>query len=603
MKKLNYFFLILLGLSVVHSEAEELNTILITGSRTGLDVSNKAASYVITQEDIELSSAQDLPGLLSKVPGVNLEQNGGRGSASSIRIRGAQSDHTLVLIDGVRSASATSGDTAIQFIPLAQIERIEIIKGPQSGLYGAEAIGGVIQIFTKSGQSSQGGYAQLGVGSFGSESASAGFNGASNNVFYGVNLSYFDSEGIDRTLNNSDPDTDLDAFDQRDLSVNFGYQALQGPEFDFRYLLSQGNTEFDSGDRGDSTDFDHQAANLSLGIPLSLFANLNIDFGYFEDDKETFGANPAVFNTMRDTATVYVDYDLSSNQSIVFGYDYYNDSVDSTQAFVEDERDNQAGFAEYAIKNSAFNLQLAYRYDDNEAYGKQDSSSASLSLPLKDQHIVTLSYGTAFKSPTFNDLYFPFTDFGGGFTYVGNPNLEPEESSSLELSYVTRINSLDFTATVYKTEIENLIELTDSFDTVENVSEAEIVGTEFSLSADFSGWYADFSVAYIDAKNKDTNERLFRRPRTSATLDIQKSIDNVDFQLSWLVEGDRQQNATTKTAGYGVVDIASIYSLDSHSKIKVKITNLFDKDYILVDTSRTYQTEGRAFEVSYKYSF
>ncbi|MGH1487075.1 MAG: TonB-dependent receptor domain-containing protein [Cellvibrionaceae bacterium] len=608
MKKLFLLSSLIGGVLVLPSAytEEELNTIVITGSRTGLDVVNNVSSYIVTQAEIEASTADDVPQLLAQIPGVSIEDRGGRGATASVRIRGTESDHVLVLIDGVRSASATSGTTSLQFLPLDQIDRIEVVKGPQSGIYGAEAIGGVIQIFTKSGKNTQGGHANISYGSNDTGVLGLGYSGANDYVHYGINVGYEGTDGIDRTVENIGLDRDDDEYDQRNISLNIGHQALKGPSVNFQYLLTEGSTEFDGlgGTFDQSTDFKSEAFTTTFDLPVTSSIKLNLDLGYFSDDQQTFSDNPSIFNTERDSLTTYIDYQIKTGQSLVLGYDYYNDRVESTQTFVETQRNNNAVFAEYAINRSDFSVQLAYRQDDNEAFGTQKSGNAAITVPINAYHQIGLSYGTGFKAPTFNDLYFPFTDFGFGFTYEGNPDLEPEKSRSRELSYTAKFNHFRFLATIYKTEIENLIESTDSFDTVENISETELRGGELAIDTTISGVKAGLALSYVDAENKTTKERLTRRPRSTARLSLDKSFDKLNIGLVLFAEGNRKQSSTLETAGYGIVDFKVLYDLTRQSSIKFQVKNVFDKEYTLVQSSsQQFNTPGSTAELTYKYKF
>ena len=583
---------------------DSLNTVVITGGRTGVGIVNRPSTYVFSQTDIAESPANDLIELLADVPGFSIDHNGGRGATSNLRIRGSESDHVLVLIDGVRSASATSGTTSLQNIPLSQIDRIEVIKGPASGIHGADALGGVVQVFTKKGKNSTGGYIDLGAGSHDSSSVAAGFNGG-DTIYYGANVNFSETDGISRQVTTTAPNSDNDAYREKGASFNFGRDVISGLDFDITHSVNQGNTEFDSGTTDDSTNFKLESTSLTSQYDVSSDLKLNLKAGNFKDDQQTFGANPSRFITRRNTVAFFANYDLSSQQSVVLGYDYYDDKVASTQLFTQTERATKARFLEYALNTDYFNAQLTYRNDEVDSVGSKDTGNLYLGLPIGKNHEISFSYGEAFKVPTFNDLFFPFTDFGFGFTFQGNPNLLPETSVTRQIGYAGQLGSVSIDFAAYRTKIKNLIQGTSTFDTVENIGEAKLRGAEFSISQKLKTIDYGVAISYVDAVNNLSQERLTRRPRSTFSGFINKHFnDDLSVSAKLRGESDRNQSSTLTTAGFGLLDLGLDYNVGKSSRLSVDVRNVFDKEYILVgSTTSTFNTEGRTFDFSYKYLF
>ena len=609
MNKIFTFPLITLALSTQvvaqapteNTSQDSLNTVVVTGGRTELLTTSPSSSYVFTQEDIDKTSATDVATLLSRVPGVSMDHSGGRGASSNIRIRGSESDHVLILIDGVRTASATNGTTALQNIPLSQIERIEVIKGPKSGIYGADALGGVVQIFTKKGKDYDNAYVEVGAGSHSSGSLAAGFNAGQKNIYYGVNVNKYKTDGISRQLNTTGDNADIDGYDEKSISFNIGRDALTGLNTDFSYLRTEGDVDVDlfGGTLTDHTESVSDTVSFSSDYKLSSQLEINLDLGYFKDNRETFASSPSIFETERDSVTTFFKYDLDSNQSLILGYDYYDDKVTSTTSYSSDERANEGYFTEYALNNEAVNIQLAYRQDRNERYGENDSGSIYVAKPLSGNQLVSFSYGRAFKAPTFNDSDFPFQ-----FGFIGNPDIQPEQSRSIELGYSKQWQAMTFDVSIYKTEIINLIQLTPTFSTVENVGEAELLGGEISLTGHTKTIDFGTSFSYVDAKNKLTNARLTRRPRAIFTSFLTKKMnDKLSLSGTLTAEDTRSQSSTTETGGFGVVDLGLDYNITRSSQLSVNANNVFDKEYLLIAGSTTFSTEGRTFDLSYKYTF
>lgn len=612
MKKIFIFPLLTLALSspvdAGGNEQQEkvLNTVIVTGGRTELGVTNRPATYLFSQIDIEQSPARDLTELLAEVPGLSVDNSGGRGANANVRIRGSESDHVLILIDGVRSASASSGTTSLQNIPLSQIDRIEVVKGPKSGIYGADALGGVIQIFTKKGKNSTGGYVDLGYGSHSTSSFATGFNDGNDTFYYGVNLNHVEAEGVDRQVGTTGVNQDKDGYIEKGASFNIGRDVLSGFDFDLVYTVNQGNTEFDSntGSINDNTDFKHETVSFSSKYNLSSIIDLNVKLGYFKDDQQTSGSNTSRFTTRRDTSTIFLNYDLSDQQNLVIGHDYYDDKVASTSNFDQGERANKAAFAEYALSTDAINLQVVYRNDDNESTGKKDSGSIYGGLPIGKNHEVSLSYGEAFKLPTFNDLFFPFTDFGGGFTYQGNPNLLPESSKTTQFGYAGQYGSVAIDFSLYRTKIKNLIQGTASFDTVENIGQARLFGGELAITQKNKESNYGVAFSHVDAINSTNGNRLTRRSGPTVRIFADKTFGKLTLSSVLFAEGGRKQTTTINSGGYTLVDLGAKYQLSKKNIIDLKLKNVFDKGYALVESATSrFTTEGRTFNLSYQYLF
>ncbi len=581
---------------------DELNTVVVTGGRTGLVTTSSPSSYVFTQQDIDAASVPDVVTLLSRVPGVSMDHSGGRGSNVSLRIRGSESDHVLVLIDGVRTAGATNGTTALQNIPLSQIERIEVIKGPKSGIYGADALGGVVQIFTKKGKNYDNAYVEVGAGSHSSGSLAAGFNAGKDNIYYGVNVNKYETDGISRQFNTTGDNADVDGYDEKSISFNIGRDALTGLNTDFSYLRTEADVDVDlfNGTLTDHTESETDTVSFSSDYKLNSQLELNIDLGYFKDNRETFAASPSIFETERNSVTAFLKYDFSEGQSLIFGSDYYDDQVTSTSNFSVGERANEGYFTEYALKNQLVSVQLSYRQDRNERYGENDSGSIYVAKPLPENQQLFFSYGRAFKAPTFNDSVLVAPEFA----YFGNLDIEPEKSRSVEIGYSKQWANTAFDLSVYKTEMINLIQLTPTFSTVENVGEAELFGGELAVTRKTKTIDYGASLSYVDAKNKITNERLTRRPRAIFNSFVTARVsDDLSLSGAWRAEDTRNQTATTTTAGFGLIDLGLDYNISQSSQLSIDINNLFDKEYFLISNFSTFSTEGRTFDLSYKYTF
>jgi len=605
MKKSLFLPLFSLGLAVstaalAEIQDEELNTIYITEGRTVITNEETPSTFVFTQTDIEQSAADSLQALLGKVPGISFSSNGGiRGAVSSINIRGTESDQVLVLIDGVRTSSATAGTTALQFIPLVQIERIEVIKGSVSSIYGADAIGGVIKIFTKKGKNQYGGYAEFGLGSHKTRSVALGFNDQVKDFYFGANISMLATDGIDRKVNSQGVNLDDDGFDENNLSLNTGYEGNSPFTFDISYLVNEGNTEFDSftGAIDDSTDFKSEVVKLSTTTKLSPVVNLIAETSQFKDEQETFGSNTSLYNTKRQQNIGYLQINPIDSHSFVVGAEKYKDKVFSSDDFARTSVSNSANFFEYSNKLKYVNMNLSFRKDSHETYGDNNTERLLISVPIAKNQFLSYSFSTGFKAPTFNDLYFPLN-----FGFQGNPNLKAEESISRELSYSIKEGFYGLGLTFYQTDIKNLITLLDDFSTVENINRAKIEGGELSLSYIDSSYYLSMVISHVDAVNTETGNQLIRRPKNTLLVSADKYFNNYLIGVEVIAEDGRSQSndGVRRTSGFGVVNLKSVYDIDQSNQLRMTINNFFDKEY---ERLENFSTEGFNFQLAYQYRF
>lgn len=590
------------------AQASSPEHILVTASRSQQNLKTSLASaQVLTELDIERAQPTNLPELLDQIPGVDMDHSGGLGSLSSLRLRGTENDHVLILIDGIRAASATSGTAAIPHLPVTQIERVELVRGPRSSLYGSDAIGGVIQIFTKKGDEGLHPFIDLSYGSHDTRITQAGVRGKQGNTLFSLNGAYTESEGYDRTYNNSGADLDDDGYRESAVSANLQHQFDNGVALALNYLRSEGETELDGSN--DETDFINESRDLQLSLPLSDTLKLSLQLGQYRDKTKSFGFSPALFSTQRDLAAVQLDYQLDDNQLVTLGYDYHEDDVSSSSNFIESKRDNHSWFAQYLGTFGRWSLQTALRSDDNEAFGTHETGNIAIGYEFSENLLVSLSYGTGFKSPTFNDLYFPFTDFGCFFgfcfTYEGNPHLTPEESESLELLVRGNHAGIAWYGSVYQTKIDDLITLSADFSTVDNVDEAEILGAEAGASFQLLGWRTALGLAYTDPRNESDDSLLVRRSRASANLDLSRDFGPLSLSFLWQAQSYRLDQdrdfdgKKDRLSGFATLDVRARYRINEQLSVALKVNNLFDKEYRLV---QPFETDGLNATLSVRYA-
>ncbi|MDH5358154.1 MAG: TonB-dependent receptor [Gammaproteobacteria bacterium] len=549
-------------------QAEEtLETMTVTANRMP-SVNVLAPTTVITRADIERLQINDLTTLLSRQPGIDFAVNGGLGKTSSIFMRGTNSDHVLILVDGVKWHSATSGSPSIQDFPVEQIERIEIVRGPRSGLYGAEALGGVIQIFTRKGKQGLTPYAKVGYGTHNSKQAAAGVSGGDQQTTYNLSFNHQSTEGINSRENDN---PDKDGYRNNSISAKVHHQVNDKLEIGANFLRTEGFNEYDSGAanimQGESvqqiigTNASWQVSDLwRMSLLVSESRDKSSDFKNSNGNGE--------FNTRHRFANVTNRLTLSQNHTLNIGLDYNVDHVDSTTDYVENSRDNKAVFVSWQANVDKHSWLLSARRDDNEAFGKHNTGTAEWGYWLQDDLQVTANVGTAFKAPSFNELYWP----GYGVT-----TLKPEEATNYGLGLIGDHRGVSWGINAYQNKIRNLI---GGFP-LKNINKAVIKGIEFDLATTIAGWNLAIDASFLKPKDDETGNILPRRSRRLANVHLDKQWGAWSTGASWKIKSHSFDNATNtrRLDGYGLLDIRVAYHLDSDWSLQANIANVFDKKY------------------------
>lgn len=562
-----------------------LDLLVVTATATLQPRSHSLAPVtLITREDIERANAKTLPELLRGTPGVDLSVSGGYGKATSLFLRGTGSGNALVLIDGLRIGSATTGSPSLQYLPLEQIARIEILRGPRAALYGADALGGVIQIFTIQGEDGFHPSASAGLGSHDTRRLDASLAGGGANAWgethYSLGLAHFDTAGID-ALREVSPDGD--GYRNDSLLASLRHRFQSGLTADLRLLHAEGNNEYDSAFSPGvdlENDFVQQALSARLSQQLNDRWKTSLLLGRTRDESDNFadGVPGGTFDTERLHTTWQNDVRLAPGHLLTLGLDWYRDEVTSTTQYALTQRDNAALFAQWQGRRGALNWVLAGRYDDNEQFGDQSTGQLDLGYRINSGLRLTAGIGSAFKAPSFNDLYFP---------NFGNPNLDPESSVSVEIGADGRLELAGHAAvwrlSAYQTRVDDLINTVFSGGafSAENVAEAEIEGIEATLATELAGWRIEAAASVLDPRDEGSGQRLRRRSPRSLKLDLDRELGPWDLGLTWLVKDGRFEDAanTEYLGGYGLLDLRLGYRIARDWHLGLELDNALDKRY------------------------
>jgi vitamin B12 transporter len=570
---------------------------------------SSAANTVFTREDIDRLQPSDVPDLLRRVPGVQVAQAGGRGSLPGIYIRGTQSAQSLVLVDGQRIGNSTSGDSNLQHLNIEQIERVEVLRGSRSVIYGSDAIGGVIQIFTRRG-TGQGLQPRLhmGLGSNQSWERSLGVSGGDDRTRFNLGASLDESAGIDRTHDSYPSDGDHDAYRNKSVSLSLSHALTDDIEVGANLLDNRGKSEFDSPfgrydfatDRSYQqqpySDFNVSSLNSYVDARINETWKTRVEFGHSENREKTFDKlsdERTVFDTYRDSVNWQNDLTLDARNSLILGGDWYEDRINSSTAFDEDSRWNRAAFIQHRYQGDSFSTELGLRHDDNQQFGSENSWSSTLTLPMTLDNDLLLSYSEGFRAPTFNDLYYP---------RFSNPNLKPETSKSYELQWRSQLSdSSRLETSIYQTDLKDAIISADG-KPPENVASARINGFEAALKQQLFGWQSNLGVSIIDPRDRDSGHTLARRARRTLSWDVDRQFDRLSLGASWQAVSSSYDDRANQQSlgGYALFGLRSSWALNREIKLDLKVDNLFDKGYSRANYSydgsqHGYREEGRVW--------
>ena len=580
-------------------------TVVVTATRTNQSIDDAlSAVTIITRADIEARQATSVQELLTGEAGVQISNNGGLGKATALFLRGTDADQVLVLVDGVKLTSATLGTTAFEYLPVEEIERIEIVRGPRSSLYGSEAVGGVIQIFTRRGHGEPQLTASAGGGSHNTENTSAGFSGSTSGLSYSASSSYLGSDGYVSCRGTPVPpgggcftfDFTPDGFHNASQSARIGYDFSDTSNVEVTALRAQGGTRF-AGTFVNHESFVQQTAGVTgRWSPLSSL-HLTIRAGQSRDEaRDDLNSVPQTrFDTLHSQGTLQADWQLAPQHLLTLGTDAQRDSVASSVGYAVSSRRDIGGFLEYQGGFASERFSISARHDDNEQFGGQATGSAAWSHRFAGGRRLTASFGSAFRAPTFNELYYPF---------FGNPALRPEHSRSAELGLDGSRGEAQWSLHTFETRVKDLIAFDSSF-LPANIGTAVIRGAEGQLTARRAGSTLSFVITWLDPRNRtpgsaEAGNLLPRRARLSSRLELGHQWASVHFSARLNAVGPRFEDLanTQRLGGYITLDLLGSWAPAQQWSVEAKLANVSGRRY---ETAKFYPQDGRTGWITLRY--
>ncbi|WP_368175849.1 TonB-dependent receptor [Aeromonas sp. R5-4] len=582
-------------------------TLVITANRVEQPVSSVLAPVVvIDRAEIESRQVQSLPELLKTLPGVQIATLGGRGHISSLFIRGTNSNHSLVLMNGRPIAAMVAGTPDLSQIPLGNIERIEYIRGPRAAVYGSDAIGGVINLITKtSAKNGSETHLKGGAGSNGyGQGELRTVQSLGQKTDMNMLIGYERTDGFDVVANTKQPDRDGFASRNGQIGLNHAFNDAWSADFN-----AQGYDNLT--DTDGSTDQSRvQAFQYDGGLKFQgkdLISRLEASYGEnklktWQEAKGEASGEP--IHTGLTRFSWINSWSGIEGMNLTGGADWQREEMKSDsrsygKTFSAPDRDNTGLFAVGSYRWQALLWELSGRTDDNQQYGRHNTWSAASGLDIDENHNVRLSYGTGFKAPTFNQLYYPGSE---------NPTLKPEESKNLELGLSGRYSAWDWSVNLYRNRIDNLIYCLTSMSYTCNPKNttADIKGLETEIGIDTGPVHHRLSYDYTRAKDKGNQDlQLLRRAEHKGSWIADTRFDATTLTTELLYVGKRYDNnwATNQRVelgAYTLLNLAASYEVTQQFTLGGRIDNLFDRDYA---PAYGYASPGTEFKVTADYRF
>ena len=613
----------LLTANVFADTTLKTSDVFVTATRTSIPKKNVIADItLISEEEIKLAGSSSLPELLQRQPGIEISNNGGQGKVSTLFLRGASSTHSVILLDGIRIDSATAGLTAIENIPLSQIEKIEIVRGPASSLYGQDAIGGVIQIFTKKGLNGFKPYISFGYGKYNTSIAQGGIRGGDDTTSYAINLSSQNSRGFSAFEPNTNPaataniyNLDKDGYRNKSVSASLSHKINEKLDINFQYFLSQGKNKYDNryANSDPSIDWKNTQDQESLsGTVNSQLTNywkssfrvgLGID-DYVEKQRSISYVTREVDNvykTIQNQITWQNDILLPLG-SLVLLYDKLDQKINVTDtSYSKKDRQNDAYMIGYNLNQANHNFQANVRKDFNSVYRDATTGNIGYSYALNSNWSIASSFGTAFRSPTFNYLY-------AGSS--ANPDLQPEKSKNIEAQLKYQSDAEFFSFVTFKNKITDFIisDLATLYRPY-NINTAEIYGATVSSSHFMNHFQVKSSFTVQSPMNESADKYLPRRSNFFGTVGLNYFIQNWNLGFEATGSGNRYNDAANlfNIPGYIKTNLFADYQINKNLTMNARVDNVLGKNYTYAYEGNPttdgfrYQTPSQSFFISLRY--
>lgn len=576
---------------------------MVTATRTAQPLSDLLADVTVVDRDtIERSGAAGLADVLARLPGIEFQRNGGPGTTTGVFLRGSESRFTAVYIDGVRIDSQATGGAAWESIPLGQIDRIEVLRGPAAAVYGSDALGGVVQIFTKRGEGPFAPFVGIGFGSHGTRKADAGFSGSQGAFDYSLGLVDERSEGFNsRTAAGQNPD--LDGYRSRSANAKLGFQLNRAHRLEASVLANDVNSQYDSASTRDDRnlrELNTLGLNWQARWTEAYSTRLSIS-----DSRDRYQTTPSPYLTVTDLRSYLLHNELRLGTHLfTAALERKEDHLQN--APIDRGRSQDALALGYGWKSGPHAVQLNVRHDDDSEFGAKNTGSAGYGFAITPQWRVTASTATAFRAPT---LYHRFSIYGVS-------TLQPESSRNKEIGLRYEDGSSSFGIVAYQNKVSNLITFTSGSGPCtngrapvalanracySNTAQAEYSGVTLTGGYKIGNTRLSASLDLQNPRDLGTGRTLPRRARQHAVLAADTRVGPWSLGAEAQLSGRRNDSATNTVVlgGYGLINLSASTLVARDWTFMARVDNLADKSYEL---AQTYATGGRTLYVGLKWA-
>jgi len=583
------------------------DTVIVTATRTpqrALDV--VADTVVISAEEIARSGAGSVADVLQRQRSIEISRNGPAGNATSVFLRGANANQVVVLIDGVRIGSSTLGTAAWNAVPLAAIDRIEVVYGPLSTLYGADAIGGVVQIFTRKGDGAPRATASVGAGSNGTlqgDASIAGGTGGEHAVNYAIGAGYEESDGFSAARPGAYGfNPDKDGYRRRNANGRVSMAIAPGHEIGGQFLVSRLYNQYDNGENFDAYS-DSELNTYSLFMTNQIMPNWRstVQLARSQDKQFSLGGTAdwdiSQIDTRQDEFSWQNDIAIGRD-TLQLLYAHRKEDVDTADQSIDRARITNSYAAAYSARRGNHLVDVSARHD-RSVYGIKNTGAAGYAYDFGNGLRANASIGTSFRAPTFNELYYP------GF---GLSTIKPEEGRNREIGLRYDGNGYQVDATYFHNRLTDMIISATpcpdvSFDyCAYNVNKALLEGFSLAGSTRFMDVDLRASLDWQDPRDETTGKQLARRAKKHASFGADYTVGTLKTGAELVLSGERFDNAanSARLGGYGLLNLHATWQFTPDLSLLVRVNNVTDKNY---EVARYYGTSGRTWFTALRYGF
>ena len=573
-----YLFAVVLITFAQHSFSETeiiIDNLVVTATKTSLPEDNILVPIIIIDaEDIALSGANNISEILQIMAGFDIATNGGSGQLTSVFMQGANSNHTLVLVNGIKINDMATGIAAIQNINPNIIDRIEIIKAPRTSLYGSNAIGGVINIITN--QTFQSGY-QIGYKMGSDQTSMLDLSGqfTAEKLQGGLHFNQYRTDGFPAKQG-----SDINSGHNND-SLNAFLNFTEDDWFIHSNIwFSSGTTEYlDFFQSPVSQDFMNLSGSIDINKTMSELWTSNLNIGFTTDDLDQ---NDLVdFNDSRKLFFEWQNnFQVNKNHQIVMGTYWADESFEANNygLIVDTNKQSKALYLEDIIALGRHRFLAAARLSNKEEIDDKATWNLEYGYTINPMLRLFINSGTAIRNPSGFDLY----GFGG------NQELTPEESKNVGLGFVlTPTNNINIEFSAFNNQIEDLIAFDYSDFKLYNIEQTRTRGIESRLQWLVNNWNISFNTKLQNPKNNSTGEVLLRRAKKTLSLGLRRSFGALDVNLNLFESGSRTDFGGVKLDGYTLANMTLQYHFNEAWLMRTVVQNITDETYVLADGYNT----------------